>query len=196
VNDQLVQHRQSLRTYLNHHLSRAAAVTVRARGAAARARGTLARRLAALAKDFDDDRQALLTFMARLGVRVPYIRMLADRFAARAADLLRRRHAEPDSLTAARDIEELQAGVQRKISSWEVLRAQLGSTRDDRRQLDRLLTRAQRQLAELGQLHREAAASGTRPRRHHGARCTTLFSDEANRPDPSGTTDSPAAPVP
>jgi hypothetical protein len=156
--------RQSLRTYLNHHLGRAAALTERARQAA-KTPGPMAARLAALAKEFDDDRQELLTFMAALDMRVKHLRVLADWIRSRAAELWRRPRREPGSLGPVVDIEALQAGVQRKLSNWKVLRAYVGSRRDEGRRLERLVARAQRQLAELAQLHRQATAVGRSPLR-------------------------------
>jgi len=136
--------------YLNDHLAGATAGTELARRAAGSNEGTeLGSFLGGLAGEIDEDRKALEEVMDRLGVRADPLK----RTFAWGAEKLGR--LKPNGqllgyspLSRLVELEGLHIGVAGKLSLWQVLRA-TSSAELDGVDLDRLVARAERQLAAL-----------------------------------------------
>jgi hypothetical protein len=116
--------------------------------------------LAAIAAEVAEDRSALMSIMAALGVPVRRYKMVAAWVAEKAARL------KPNGRIFARsplsrviELEVLRLGVEGKAAAWRTLRT-LADTdpRLDAAQLDKLIDRARRQIDQLERLRVRAAA--------------------------------------
>ena len=149
-----------LEIYLNDHLLGATAEQELGRRVARSQRGTAAGEvLARLAAEGQEDRDALLALLARLGLAVKRDRVAlgwlgekVGRFKLNGSVLRR------SPLSTVVELEGLRLAVLAKESCWRALRA-VSDTHDDldRAELDRLVARAARQAQELERLRASAA---------------------------------------
>ncbi len=149
-----------LEIYLNDHLLGATAEQELGRRAARSQRGTAAGEvLARLAAEGQQDRDALLALLERLGLAVKRDRVAlgwlgekVGRFKLNGSVLRR------SPLSTVVELEGLRLTVLAKESCWRSLRA-VADTHDglDRGELDRLVARAARQAQELERLRASAA---------------------------------------
>jgi len=116
--------------------------------------------LAAIAAEVEEDRSALISIMAALGVPVRRYKMVAAWAAEKAARL------KPNGRIFARsplsrviELEVLRLGVEGKAAGWRTLRT-LADTdpRLDAAQLDELIDRARKQIDQLERLRVQATA--------------------------------------
>lgn len=151
-----------LATYLNDHLAGATAGRELARRSAASNRGSdLGRFLADLAREIDEDRDALLALMAELGVNTDRIKVLGGWAAERLARLKPNgRLFSYSPLSRLLELEGLTLGVRGKLALWQALEViQASEPALARTELAWLRQRAERQLSEL-ELHRRATVPG------------------------------------
>lgn len=147
-----------LATYLNDHLAGATGGLELFRRSA---RAQHSPELERLAAEIGEDRQSLLGILRALDVPVDRVKVAGGWVGEKVmrlkpnGSLLRR-----SPLDALVELESMTVGVHGKASGWRTLRA-LADTEPglDAAELDRLLARAERQLAELEQLR--VAAAGT-----------------------------------
>lgn len=149
-----------LRIYFDDHLAGSAAGARRARRLADAERdGPDGAALAALADEIADDRQALLTLVAGLGVRPRRYKQVLARFAERAGLLkLNGRLFRRSPLSSLLEIEGLLMGVRGKLAGFETVRAVFGAEPVPAVDVDELVARAHRQLDTLSRAHARAAA--------------------------------------
>ena len=149
-----------LAIYLNDHLAGATLGIQLARRALRNNRGTeLGRFLEAFVAETSEDRAALETVMSRLGVRRSVAKIPAVVVAERLGRLkLNGRVTSYSPLSRVLELEGLTIGVAGKRSLWRNLR-EVAEVRERAAdvQLDRLVERADEQLARLEE-HRAAAA--------------------------------------
>jgi hypothetical protein len=149
-------------TYLNDHLAGATAGRELARRSAASNRGSeLGRFLAELAREIDEDRDALLALMREMGVGADRVKVLAGWTAEKLGRLKPNGHLLSYSpLSRLLELEGLLLGVHGKLALWRALEViqdeepALATT--DLRSLSR---RAERQLEELERHRREIIAA-------------------------------------
>jgi hypothetical protein len=150
---------QMLSIYLNDHLTGATGGLELFRRAAAGFDGDAGEELARLRDEVQEDREALLTLMRRLGisenlamVTLGWIGEKLGRFKPNGY-LVRR-----SPLSNVIELEGLRVGVHGKLCGWQVLRA---ATIDDDRvataEIEALIERAEDQQARLYKLHVQAA---------------------------------------
>jgi hypothetical protein len=148
-----------LSIYLNDHLAGSTGVIELVRRAAREHEGTaLGSFLSRLAVEIAEDRQALRRVMAAAGAR-PRVAKVAFAWLAEKAGRLKfnGRLLSRSPLSPFIELEAAEIGIYGKLLLWQVLRDQrpAGSGAVD---LEELITRAQRQLAEV-ETHRAAASS-------------------------------------
>ena len=146
--------------YLNDHLAGATGGLALFRRATSSARGPSKQELADLTRQVSQDRQALLTLMHRLGVRVRHYKV-ATGWALEMAGRLKSNghlvHRSP--LSDLVELEALVLGVQGKAAGFRALRSIAShDPRLDVGELDRLIDRAERQALKLEGLRLHAAA--------------------------------------
>lgn len=152
--------------YLNDHLAGATAGTELARrmarshrggdGSAREDSGALNR----LAAEIAQDRSALLSIMAALGISVRAYKVGAAWIGEKAGRLkFNGRLLARSPLSDLEELEILRLGVEGKAAGWRTLRARADTdARLDAGRLDELLSRASRQLEELEELRVRAAS--------------------------------------
>jgi hypothetical protein len=154
-----------LATYLNDHLAGATAGRELARRSAASNRGSeLGAFLAELAREIDEDRQALLALMGAMQIGADRLKVLAGWTAEKLGRLKPNGHLLSYSpLSRLLELEGLLLGVHGKLALWRALEAIQGddpalATTD----LGSLSRRAERQLSELERHRREIASAALR----------------------------------
>ena len=147
--------------YLNDHLAGATAGTELARRMARSHRGQEeSGPLNRLAAEIAQDRSALITIMAALGITARAYKVGAAWIGEKAGRLkfngsLRAR----SPLSDLEELELLRLGVEGKAAGWRTLRAQADTdTRLDAGHLDELICRASRQAGQLEELRVRAAS--------------------------------------
>ncbi|MEU3624736.1 hypothetical protein BS329_34710 [Amycolatopsis coloradensis] len=147
--------------YLNDHLAGAIAETELAKRVAGAERdrdpsGVLDK----LAQEIADDRAALLTVMAALGVPVRRYKAIAAWAVEKAARLKPNgRLVSRSPLSRVVEFEALRLGVEGKAAGWRTLRVRADSDpRIDAGRLDNLIKRARRQIDEIEEFRAQAAA--------------------------------------
>jgi hypothetical protein len=150
---------QMLRVYLNDHLTGATGGLELFRRAAASFEGDQGEELARLRDDVQEDREALLSVMRRLGIRENPVMVTMGWVGEKLGRLkpngyLVRRSPLADVI----ELEGLRVGVHGKMCGWQVLRA---ATIDDDRvptsEIETLIERAEDQEARLYKLHLQVA---------------------------------------
>jgi hypothetical protein len=153
-----------LAVYLNDHLAGSTAVIDLVRRAARQHRSTeLGSFLSRLATEIAEDRQALRRVMAAAGARPQVVKLAVAWMAERLRQIkFNGRFLRGSPLSPLIELEVAEVGIYGKLLLWQVLRDQrpAGSAAVD---LDELIARAQRQLAEVEE-HRLAAGSALRAR--------------------------------
>jgi hypothetical protein len=150
-----------LSTYLNDHLAGATAGLELARRAAGSNRSTsYGRVLSALAREIEEDREALLEIMARLGVGQDRLKVAVAWGAEKVGRLkLNGELLRYSPLSRLVELEGLAIGVEGKLALWQSLRE---THSDDPRlrgiDIEELITRARSQRRRLEQQRRRAAA--------------------------------------
>jgi hypothetical protein len=155
-----------LAIYLNDHLAGATAGTELARRMARSHRGGegSAREdssaLSRLAAEIAQDRSALLTIMAALGISVRAYKVGAAWIGEKAGRLkFNGRLLARSPLSDLEELEILRLGVEGKAAGWRTLRARADTdARLDAGRLDELISRASRQVEELEELRVRAAS--------------------------------------
>ncbi|MFC5747734.1 hypothetical protein [Actinomadura rugatobispora] len=151
--------RRYLAIYLNDHLAGAAGGVARAHALARAHRGRPDEgRLRRLAGEIAADRGALLAVMMSLGLPIRRYKSLAVAAAEKAGRLkLNGRLKNRSPLSDLEELEVLRLGVEAKAAGWRTLLA-LADREPGLRtpELQRLLARAQAQIAALDELHKEA----------------------------------------
>jgi hypothetical protein len=150
-----------LATYLNDHLAGATAGRDLARRSAASNRGSdLGRFLADLAREIDEDRDALLALMGGLGVGTDRIKVLGGWAAEKLGRLKSNgRLFSYSPLSRLVELEGLALGVRGKLALWQALEViQAGEPTLAKTDLIALSQRAERQLSEL-ERHRRATVA-------------------------------------
>ncbi len=150
-----------LNIYLNDHLAGSSGGLALARRLAGNHRGTPAgSELAELARDVEEDRDALVGVMAAVGARTnplkPVLALVAERVGRLKLNgtLLRR-----SPLSSVLELEMMRLGVEGKSSAWRSLReVAKNDPRLDAAQLDELIRRAKDQAQRLERLRTRAAA--------------------------------------
>ncbi len=150
-----------LNIYLNDHLAGSTGGLALARRLAGNHRGTPAGpELAELARDVEEDRDALAAIMASVGARTnplkPVLALVAERVGRLKLNgaLL---HRSP--LSSVLELEMMRLGVEGKSSAWRSLReVAKNDPRLDAAQLDELISRAKDQAQRLERLRTRAAA--------------------------------------
>ena len=115
--------------------------------------------LGRIARDIDEDRESLKAIMRRLGVGADRVK-IAGAWAAEKAGRLKPNGSiiGYSPLSRVVEFEGLIMGVNGKLCLWNSLRALAGTdTRLDPEELDRLIARAQEQIAGLREHHITAA---------------------------------------
>jgi len=154
--------------YLNDHLAGATGGTELLRRIARAHRGRAAGpRLVAIAREVGEDRSALRSVMARLGVHEQRMRVALGWLGEKAARAKTNgRLLTRSPLSDVLELEAARMGVEGKTSLWRTLRTLADSDdRLDAPQLDRLLDRANRQAAELETVRVQAAREALGGRR-------------------------------
>ncbi len=147
--------------YLNDHLAGASAGVELARRVAHEHRDHPAGpQLAAFAKEVEEDREALMETMARLGIQVSRAKVAIGRLAEKAVHLKPNAHlADRSPLSDVLELEAMRLGVEGKASGWRTLRALADvDARLDAARFDTLLERATRQAELLETLRTRSAA--------------------------------------
>jgi hypothetical protein len=161
VRDASPSRQTMLGIYLNDHLAGATGGSELARRMARSHRdredGAVLRRLAA---EIAQDRSALLTIMASLGVPVRAYKVGTAWIGEKAGRLkFNGRLLARSPLSDLEELELLRLGVEGKAAGWRTLRAQADTdARLDAGHLDKLISRAQGQLGELEELRVRTAA--------------------------------------
>ena len=147
--------------YLNDHLLGATAGRELARRTARSHRGREeGGALNRLAADIAQDRSALLSIMASVGVTVRAYKVGAAWIGEKAGRLkFNGRLLSRSPLSDLEELEVLQLGVEGKAAGWRTLRARADTdARLDAGRLDELISRAKRQVDELEELRARAAS--------------------------------------
>jgi hypothetical protein len=150
-----------LRIYLNDHLAGAAGGTGLVHRLAGSHKGTAAEReLAELARNVDEDREALLQIMSQLGIPRTYYKESLAAVAERIGRLkLNGSVLRRSPLSSVVELEAMALGVTGKRAGWRSLRELAESEpRLDKRRLNTLITRADAQLELLERLRVQAVA--------------------------------------
>ncbi|MBT3161185.1 hypothetical protein KQH42_29065 [Streptomyces sp. CHA1] len=151
-----------LAVYLNDHLAGAAGGVELLRRAAQAARGQAAsRQLHDLADEVAEDRASLMEIMRELDIRPRRSRLVLGRLGERAGRLKTNGHLLSRSpLSDLLELEAMRLGVEGKACCWRTLRELAGTDpRLDPRLLDRLLRRAEAQIARLERLRAQTAVA-------------------------------------
>jgi hypothetical protein len=151
--------KQQLSVYLNDHLAGATGGLELFRRAASSHGGAHSEELARLRDEVEEDRDSLLSVMRRLDVHENKTMALIGWVGEKVGRLkpngyLLRRSPLADVI----ELEGLRVGVHGKLCGWQVLRA--ATSNDDRvptEEIERLIERAEDQLARLYKLHIQAA---------------------------------------
>lgn len=149
-----------LSIYLNDHLAGATAGLELARHAAASSpRGDRGRVLAELARELEDDREALVEIMERLSRARDRVKVLLSWGAEKAGRLkLNGGLLGYSSLSRLQELELLSVGVEGKLALWQALRLTHGADpRLEGIELDELIERARSQRRRLERQRRRAA---------------------------------------
>jgi hypothetical protein len=147
--------------YLNDHLLGATAGRELARRTARSHRGREeGGALNRLAADIAQDRSALLSIMASVGVTVRAYKVGAAWIGEKAGRLkFNGRLLSRSPLSDLEELEVLQLGVEGKAAGWRTLRSRADTdARLDAGRLDELISRAKRQVDELEELRARAAS--------------------------------------
>jgi hypothetical protein len=149
--------------YLNDHLAGATAGAELARRMARSHRGSAREDSAALnrlAAEIAQDRSALLSIMAALGISVRAYKVGAAWIGEKAGRLkFNGRLLARSPLSDLEELEILRLGVEGKAAGWRTLRARADTdARLDAGRLDELISRASRQVEELEELRVRAAS--------------------------------------
>lgn len=160
--------RALLSLYLRDHLAGATAGTQRLRRMARANTGTaIGRPLTELATEIARDRAAVLAVMDRLGARRGRMRSALAALGERAGRLkTNRRLIRPSPLTPLLETELARSAVAGKKGLWQSLSVRADELGFDAAEFDRLIARADRQLAVLDRVHamvRGPALSGRAP---------------------------------
>ena len=149
-----------LAIYLNDHLAGSSAGLELSRRAASSASGERRSTLRRLAKEVEQDRNALLDIMARLEVPVRQYKVVAGWLGEKVGRFKPNGQLSGRApLSALIEAEAMLLGVRGKTAGWQALRIVAGH--DDRLSVDQLgelIARAERQAEVLEQLRREVAA--------------------------------------
>ncbi len=151
--------------YLNDHLAAATGAQDLARRAAASNRASeYGPFLSQLAREVGEDREALLSAMDALGVRVDRLKVLIGWGAEKVGRLkLNGQLLGYSPLSRLVELEALQIGVYAKLGLWHALQdLELARLHDSGVPLPELVTRAERQLEELERHRRQAAVEALR----------------------------------
>jgi hypothetical protein len=146
--------------YLNDHLAGATTALELVRRTEGSNAGTpLGDFLAGLAVEIEEDRDALEAMMGRLGVGKDRLKVVSGWTAEKVGRLkLNGRVTSYSPLSRLVEVEALLLGVAGKRACWlALLELALDEPRLDEEELERLLSRAESQLAELHRHHAEAA---------------------------------------
>lgn len=149
-----------LAIYLNDHLGAATGgVELARRALRSNPDGELGRYLAGFTAEIEQDREQLRQIMERLGVRGDRVKLAVGWLGEKAGRLkLNGRLTSYSPLSRVLELEGLIAGVNAKLALWQLLRELAASEpRLDAAQLDRLIGRAERQVAGLREHHRSVA---------------------------------------
>ena len=152
--------------YLNDHLAGATAGTELARRMARSHRGRKdssredSGPLNRLAAEIAQDRSALITIMAALGITARAYKVGAAWIGEKAGRLkFNGRLLARSPLSDLEELEILRLGVEGKAAGWRTLRARADTdARLDAGRLDELISRASRQVEELEELRVRAAS--------------------------------------
>jgi hypothetical protein len=149
--------------YLNDHLAGATAGAELARRMARSHRGSAREDSGALnrlAAEIAQDRSALLSIMAALGITVRGYKVGAAWIGEKAGRLkFNGRLLARSPLSDLEELEILRLGVEGKAAGWRTLRARADTdARLDAGRLDELISRASRQVEELEELRVRAAS--------------------------------------
>ncbi|RZE96751.1 hypothetical protein C0R04_09990 [Streptomyces albidoflavus] len=151
-----------LAIYLNDHLAGAAGGVELLRRAAQAGRDQAAsRQLHDLTDEVADDRASLMEIMRELDIPVRRSRIVLGRLGEKAGRLKTNGHLLSRSpLSDLLELEAMRLGVEGKACCWRTLR-ELADTdpRLDPQRLDRLLRRAETQIARLERLRGQAAVA-------------------------------------
>jgi hypothetical protein len=150
-----------LAIYLQDHLAGSTfGVELARRSRSANAGTGLGEFLARLATEIEEDRDALATLMALLGVRPDRLKSALGWAGEKAGRLKRNgRFVSYSPLSRVEELEALIAGVNGKLELWHTLRDLADDEeRLDPEQLERLIARAESQVASLHDHHRAAVA--------------------------------------
>jgi hypothetical protein len=151
-----------LTIYLHDHLAGATIGVELARRARRQNAGTeLGEFLAGLVAEVEEDRAALEAIMDRLDAGRDALKVAFGWTSEKVGRLkLNGRILGYAPLSRVLELEGLRAGVQGKLSLWQSLRAIApGDARLDADDLDRLIARAEAQMAGLAEHHRAAAVT-------------------------------------
>jgi len=152
--------RDQLKIYLHDHLAGSTFGTELAQRAARQNQGSVyGDFLAELAKEIAEDRATLQSIMRRLGARGDELKNGLAWAGEKLGRLkLNGRVRGYAPLSRVIEIEGLMGGVQAKLSMWRALHEVAGDHEElDAPELNRLITRAERQLKGLGEQHLIAA---------------------------------------
>jgi hypothetical protein len=152
--------------YLNDHLAGTTGGLELARRTAGAHRGTEAgTTLARLAKEIQEDREALLAIMGALGVPVRQYKVAAAWAAEKVGRLkLNGRLLDRSPLSSLVELETLRLGIEGKACLWRtLLLVAKHEPRLDSSRLDTLLDRATSQLETLEVMRMEASAEVLTP---------------------------------
>jgi hypothetical protein len=155
-----------LAIYLNYHLAGATAGAELARRMARSHRGRKGSSredsgpLDRLAAEIAQDRSALISIMASLGITVRAYKVGAAWIGEKAGRLkFNGRLLARSPLSDLEELEILRLGVEGKAAGWRTLRARADTdARLDAGRLDELISRASRQVEELEELRVRAAS--------------------------------------
>lgn len=151
-----------LGVYLNDHLAGSVAGRDLAEHSCNQHEGTpYGTFLAGLARDIEQDRQALQDLMESLGIEVSTTKQAVSWVAEKLSRVkFDKRLTGSAELSRALEIEALSLGVTGKLSLWKTLKAICGAdSRLDSADLDRLISRAQEQLDRLEEHRLESVAA-------------------------------------
>jgi hypothetical protein len=152
--------RDQLKIYLQDHLAGSTFGTELARRAAKQNQGSVyGDFLEGLAKEIAEDRATLQSIMRRLGARDDELKNGLAWTAEKLGRLkLNGRVRGYAPLSRVIELEGLMTGVQGKLSMWRALHEVAGDYEElDAAELNRLITRAERQLSGLREQHLVAA---------------------------------------
>jgi hypothetical protein len=153
-----------LATYLNDHLAASTGAVELTKRAAASNRGTAyAETLAGLSTEIEQDRDALVAIMRRLGVGQDRVKGAAAWSAEKLGRLkLNGQLTGYSPLSRLEELEILELGVTGKLLLWQALLA-TGPEGISEAELERLSQRACSQRDRLERLRRDAAAEALAP---------------------------------